>query len=66
MKEFKYLGVLFTRETKMEREADRRIGAASAVMRALYLTVVVKKEPEPEGKALNLPVSLHPNSHIWS
>ena len=66
VEEFKYLGVLFTSEGKMECEADRRISVASAVMRALYLTVVVKKEPEPEGKALNLPVSLHPNSHIWS
>jgi len=28
----------------MEREMDRRIGAASAVMRALYRSVVVKRE----------------------
>ncbi|KAI3377001.1 hypothetical protein L3Q82_000226 [Scortum barcoo] len=28
----------------MEREIDRRIGAASAVMRSVYRTVVVKKE----------------------
>ena len=28
----------------MEREMDRRFGAVSAVMRALYLTVVVKRE----------------------
>ena len=34
-KEFKYLGVLFTSEGKMEREMDRRIGAASADLRAL-------------------------------
>ena len=32
---FKYLGVLFTSEGRMEREIDRRIGAASAVMRLL-------------------------------
>ncbi|KAI3359375.1 hypothetical protein L3Q82_002875 [Scortum barcoo] len=31
VEEFKYLGVLFTSEGKMEREIDRRIGAASAV-----------------------------------
>ena len=42
-KEFKYLGVLFTSEGKMEREMDRRIGAASAVMRALYRSVVVSE-----------------------
>ncbi|KAI3371969.1 hypothetical protein L3Q82_006839 [Scortum barcoo] len=29
VEEFKYLGVLFTSEGKMEREIDRRIGAAS-------------------------------------
>ncbi|KAI3363429.1 hypothetical protein L3Q82_011573, partial [Scortum barcoo] len=32
VEEFKYLGVLFTSEGKMEREIDRQIGAASAVM----------------------------------
>ncbi|KAI3358420.1 hypothetical protein L3Q82_014845 [Scortum barcoo] len=32
VEEFKYLGVLFTSEGKMEREIDRRIGAASAVI----------------------------------
>jgi len=41
-KEFKYLGV-FTIEGKMEREMDRPIGA-SAVMRALYRSVVVKRD----------------------
>ncbi|KAI3353294.1 hypothetical protein L3Q82_019830 [Scortum barcoo] len=45
VEEFKYLGVLFTSEGKIEREIDRRIGAASAVMRSVYCrTVVVKKE----------------------
>ncbi|KAL0152538.1 hypothetical protein M9458_052261 [Cirrhinus mrigala] len=44
VEEFKYLGVLFTSEGRMEREIDRRIGAASAVMRSLYRSVVVKKE----------------------
>ncbi|KAI3374835.1 hypothetical protein L3Q82_021373 [Scortum barcoo] len=45
------LGVLFTSEGKMEREIDRRIGAASAVaiMRSVYRTVVVKKEQFPPG-----------------
>ncbi|KAI3377398.1 hypothetical protein L3Q82_008588 [Scortum barcoo] len=45
VEEFKYLGVLFTSEGKMDgREIDRRIGAASAVMRSVYRTVVVKKK----------------------
>ncbi|KAI3369149.1 hypothetical protein L3Q82_026109 [Scortum barcoo] len=35
VEEFKYLGVLFTSEGKMEREIDRRIGAASAVMQSV-------------------------------
>ncbi|KAI3364680.1 hypothetical protein L3Q82_011453 [Scortum barcoo] len=39
VEEFKYLGVLFTSEGKMEREIDRRIGAASAVMRSVYRTM---------------------------
>ena len=42
--EFKYLGVLFTSEGRIEREIDRRISAGSAVMRALHRSVVVKKE----------------------
>jgi len=48
--EFKYLGVLFTSEGRMEREIDRRIGAASAVMRALHRSVVVKKELSRKAK----------------
>ncbi|KAK3522015.1 hypothetical protein QTP70_021390 [Hemibagrus guttatus] len=44
VEEFKYLGVLFTSEGRMNREIDRRIGAAAAVMRSMYRSVVVKKE----------------------
>ncbi|KAI3356259.1 hypothetical protein L3Q82_017506 [Scortum barcoo] len=50
VEEFKYLGVLFTSEGKMEREIDRRIGAASAVMRSVYRTIVVKKELSRKAK----------------
>ncbi|KAK9541149.1 hypothetical protein VZT92_001216 [Zoarces viviparus] len=49
-KEFKYLGVLFTSEGKMEREIDRRIGAAAAVKQALHRTVLVKKELSRKAK----------------
>ena len=42
--EFKYLRVLVTSEGRMERERDRRTGAASAVMRMLKQSVVVKRE----------------------
>ncbi|TWW63109.1 hypothetical protein D4764_03G0001170 [Takifugu flavidus] len=48
--EFKYLGVLFTSEGRMEKEIDRRIGAASAVMRTLHQSVVVKRELSQEAK----------------
>uniref|UniRef100_A0A8C9VV72 ribonuclease H n=1 Tax=Scleropages formosus TaxID=113540 RepID=A0A8C9VV72_SCLFO len=50
VEEFKYLGVLFTSEGKMERQVDRRIGAASAVTRSLYRSVVVKKELSRKAK----------------
>ncbi|TWW76641.1 hypothetical protein D4764_12G0000310 [Takifugu flavidus] len=50
VEEFKYLGILFTSEGGMEREIDRRIGAASAVMRALNRSVVVKKELSRKAK----------------
>jgi len=42
-KELKYLGGLFTSEGKMEREIDRRIGAAAAVKQALYRSVLAKR-----------------------
>ncbi|KAK0152855.1 LINE-1 reverse transcriptase [Merluccius polli] len=44
VEEFKYLGVLFTSDGRMEREIDRWFGAASAVMRTLHGSVVVKRE----------------------
>uniref|UniRef100_A0A8C6Q6A0 Reverse transcriptase domain-containing protein n=1 Tax=Nothobranchius furzeri TaxID=105023 RepID=A0A8C6Q6A0_NOTFU len=44
VEEFKYLGVLFTSEGRRDREIDRRIGSASAVMRTLSRSVVVKRE----------------------
>ncbi|KAK0147518.1 hypothetical protein N1851_012990 [Merluccius polli] len=51
-KEFKYLGVLFTSEGKIEREMERWIGAVSAVMQALYWTAVVKRELSQKAKLL--------------
>uniref|UniRef100_A0A674P165 Reverse transcriptase domain-containing protein n=1 Tax=Takifugu rubripes TaxID=31033 RepID=A0A674P165_TAKRU len=41
VEEFKYLGVLFTSEGRMEQEIDRRIGAASTVMRTLHRSIFV-------------------------
>ncbi|KAI3377883.1 hypothetical protein L3Q82_008468 [Scortum barcoo] len=66
VEEFKYLGVLFTSEGKMEREIDRRIGAASAVMRSVYWTVVVKKELSRKAK-LSIYRSIYASHpHLWS
>ncbi|KAI3354306.1 hypothetical protein L3Q82_018492 [Scortum barcoo] len=61
VEEFKYLGVLFTSEGKMEREIDRRIGAASCS----YAVGVPDRRGEEEGaeskgEALDLPVNLRP------
>ncbi|KAK3541996.1 hypothetical protein QTP86_009836 [Hemibagrus guttatus] len=50
VKEFKYLGVLFTSEGRMDREIDRRVGAAAALMRSMYRSVVVKKELSRKAK----------------
>ena len=65
LEEFKYLGVLFTSEGKMEREIDRWIGAASAVMWTLKWSVVVRRAA-PEAKAFNLQVNPRPKPHLWS
>ncbi|KAI3364387.1 hypothetical protein L3Q82_011187 [Scortum barcoo] len=59
VEEFKYLGVLFTSEGKMEREIDRRIGAASAVMRSVYRTVVVKKELSQKKEGSRFTMSIY-------
>ncbi|KAK3511498.1 hypothetical protein QTP70_009001 [Hemibagrus guttatus] len=52
VEEFKYLEVLFTSEGRMDREIDRLIGAAAAVMRSMYRSVVVKKELSRKAKLL--------------
>ena len=40
--QFKYLGILFMSDGRLEREMDRQIGASSAVMRELLWSVLVK------------------------
>ena len=44
VKKFKYLGVAFTSDGRQDEELDIRIGKASAVMRALHYSVVIKRE----------------------
>ena len=50
VEEFKYLGVLFTSEGRLEREIDRQIGATSVVMQTLHRSVVVKRELSRKAK----------------
>ena len=50
VKEFKYLGVLFSCQGTMKREMGRRIGVAGAVLQSLYCTVVTKREMSQETK----------------
>ena len=47
---FIFILVLFTSDGKMEREIDRRIGAAAAVLSSLYRTVVTKRELSQKAK----------------
>ena len=44
VEKFKYLGVEFSNDTRLDYEIDRRIGSASAILRSLYRSVVTKKE----------------------
>ena len=44
VEKFKYLGVAFTSAVRQDDELDTRIGKASAVIRALHYSVVMKRE----------------------
>ncbi|KAK3525208.1 hypothetical protein QTP86_023239 [Hemibagrus guttatus] len=65
VEEFKYLGVLFTSEGRMDREIDRQIGAAAVVMRSMYRSVVVNKELSQK-RSSRFTFNLHSYSHLWS
>ena len=47
---FKYLGVAFTCDARQDEELNTRIGKASAVMRALHYSVVMKRELSKKAK----------------
>ena len=49
-KKFKYLGVAFTSDGRQDEKLDTRIGKASAVMRALHYSVVMKRELSKKAK----------------
>ena len=44
VEKFRYLGVAFTSDGRQDEELDTRIGKASAVMRALHYSVIMKRE----------------------
>ena len=50
VEKFKYLGVLFKSDGRQDAEIDARIGKASAVMRALHYSVVMKRELSKKAK----------------
>ena len=50
VEKFKYLGVAFTGDGRQDKELDTRIGKASAVMRALHYSVVMKRELSKKAK----------------
>ena len=50
IKKVKYLGVAFTSDERQDEELDTRIGKASAVMRALHYSVVMKRELSKKAK----------------
>ena len=50
VEKFKYLGVAFTSDGRQDEELDTRIGKASAVMRALHYSVVMKRELSKKAK----------------
>ena len=60
---YKYLGVLFTSEGRMERQADR-CGVCSNADSARIRRG--EEGAEPKGKALDLPVDLRSCLHLWS
>ena len=62
----KYLGVAFTSDGRQDEELDIRIGKASAVMRALHYSVVMKRELSKKAKlsifiALFVPILTYGN-----
>ncbi|TWW62415.1 hypothetical protein D4764_04G0010620 [Takifugu flavidus] len=65
VEEFKYLRILFMSESRMERKMDRWIGAASAVMRVLNRTVMVKKELSWKAKLSIYQSIFVPDHELW-
>ena len=50
VEKFKYLGVAFTSDGRQDEKLDTRTGKASAVMRALHCSDVMKRELSKKAK----------------
>ena len=50
VEKFEYLGVAFTSDGMRDEEVDKRMGKASAVMRALHYSVVMQQELSKKAK----------------
>ena len=67
VEKFKYLKVTFMSDGSQDEELDTQISKASAVMRALPFSVVIKQELSKKGKTINFQCSFCPlSSHLWS
>jgi len=65
VEKFKCLGVVFTSDGRQDEELDTRMGKASAVMRALQYSVVMKRELSKKAKfSVSKQFSSHPR--LWS
>ena len=64
VEKFKYLGVAFTSDGRQDKEVDTRTGKASAVKRALYYSVVMKRELSKKAKLSIFKTVLFPFSLV--
>ena len=64
VEKFKYLGIALTSDGRQDEELDVRSGKASAVMRALHLSVVLKRELSRKAKLSLFSPYFSPSSPI--
>ena len=65
VEKFKHLGVAFRIDGRQDEELNIRIGKASAVMRALNYSVVMKHELSKKTKLSIFQSSFCPHFHLW-
>jgi len=61
-----YLGIVFTSDGRQDEELDTSMGKASAVMRALQYSVVMKRELLKKAKLSVFKTVFVPNPRLWS